>query len=135
MKETFGNSFHTQIQSKNADSFSFSCEFKIKLKSEQEARKWVSEYNEKTKETMVYERNRKGSGKNAVRKPFLCCHHNQWQTGKHSKSTRLLKTTFKEHSSKHTHCPAQMNVTIISPNKVVQDCHKMPKLSLGYPRN
>ena len=29
----------SQIQSKNADSFRFSCEFKIKLKSEQEARK------------------------------------------------------------------------------------------------
>ena len=103
----------SQIQSKNADSFSFSCEFKIKLKSEQEARKWVNEYNEKTKETMVYERNRKGSGKHVVRKLFLRCHHNQRQTGKHSKSTRLLKTTFREHSSKHT---AQMNVTIISPS-------------------
>ena len=63
---------------------------------------------------MVYEHNRKGSGKHVVRKLFLCCHHNQRQIGKHSKSTRLLKTTFREHSSKHTHCPAQMNVTIIS---------------------
>ena len=106
----------SQIQSKNVDSFSFSCEFKIKLKSEQEARKWVNEYNEETKETMVYEHNRKGSGKHVVRKLFLRYHHNQQQTGKHSKSTRLLKTTFKEHSSKHTHCPAQMNVTIISPS-------------------
>ena len=115
-----------QIQHKNADSFSFTCEFKIKLKSEQEARKWVNEYNEKTKETMVYERNRKGSGKHVVRKLFLRCHHNQRQTGKHSKSTRLLKTTFKEHSSKHTHCPAQMNVTIISSSG------KCGKLSKDY---
>ena len=88
-----------QIQYKNADSISFTYEFKIKLKSEQEARKWVNEYNEKSNETMVYERNRKGSGKHVVRKLFLHCHHNQRQTGKHSKNTRLLKTTFKEHSS------------------------------------
>ena len=115
-----------QIQYKNADSCSFTCEFKIKLKSEQDARKWVNEYNEKTKETMVYERNRKGSGKHVVRKLFLRCHHNQRQTGKHSKSTRLLKTTFKEHSSKHTHCPAQMNVTIISSSG------KCGKLSKDY---
>ena len=105
----------SQIQSKNTDSFSFSCEPKIKLKSEQEARKWVNEYNEKTKPIMVYECNKKGCGKHVVRKLFLHCHYNQRQTGKHSKSTRLPKTTFREHSSKHTHCPAQMNVTIISP--------------------
>ena len=65
------------------------------MKSEQEARKWVSEYNEKTKETMVYVRNRKGSGKHVIRKLCLHCHHNQWQTGKHTKNTKLLKTTFK----------------------------------------
>ena len=39
-----------QIQYKNADSFSFTCEFKIE---QVEARKWVDKYNEKTKETMV----------------------------------------------------------------------------------
>ena len=90
--------------------------FAFHVKSEQEVRKWVYEYNEKTKETMVYECNRNRSGEHVVRKLFWHCHHNQQQTGKHSKNTRLLKTTFKEHSSKHTPCPAQINVTIISPS-------------------
>ena len=86
------------------------------MKSKQEARKWVSEYNEKTKETMVYVGNRKGSGKHVVRTLFLHCHHNQRQTSKHTNSIKLLKTTFKKHSSKHTNCPPQMNVTILSPD-------------------
>ena len=103
LPETYDYRF-SQIQYGKSESLTFSCEFKINMKSEQEARKWVSEYNEKTKETMVYVRNRKGSGKHVVRKLFLHCHHNQRQTGKHTKSTKLLKTTFKKHSSKHTNC-------------------------------
>ena len=49
----------------------------------------------KKQETMVNVRNRKGSGKHVVRKLILHCHHNQRQTGKHTKSAKLLKTTFK----------------------------------------
>ena len=70
-------------------------------------------------------RNRKGSGKHVIRKLFLHC-HNQRQTGKHTKSAKLLKTTFKKHSSKHTNCPAQMNVTILSPDG------KLGKLNKNY---
>ena len=98
MKETFGNSRFSQIRSKNADSFIISYEFKIKLKSEQEPRKWVNEYNEKTEETMLYERNRKGSGKPVVRKLFLCSHHNQRQTRKNSKTLGYSKQHLEEAS-------------------------------------
>ena len=96
--ETYDYRF-SQVQYGKSESFTFSFEFKINMKSEQEARKWVSEYNKKTKEIMVYVRNRKGSGKHVVRKLFLHCHHNQRQNGKHNKSTKLLKTTFRKHTA------------------------------------
>ena len=98
----------------NTTTCSFSCEFKIKLCSEAEARKWVSDYNEVTKETMVYTRSKRHSGKHVVTKLFMKCHHNQHSTGKHCKSTKKLKTTFKEHNDKHTSCPAQMSITILA---------------------
>ena len=115
LPETYEYRF-SPLQYGKSELFTFSCEFKINMRSEQENRKWVSEYNEKTKETMVYVRNGKGSGKHVVRKLFLHCHHNLPQTSKHTKSTKLLKTTFKKCSSKHTNCPAQINVTNLSPD-------------------
>ena len=33
----------------------YHCKFRLKLQSEEDARKWVADYNDKTKETMVYE--------------------------------------------------------------------------------
>ena len=72
----------------NTMTCSFSCEFKIQLCSEVEARKWVSDYNEVTKETMVYTRSKRCSGKHVVTKLFMKCHHNQRSTGKHCKSTK-----------------------------------------------
>ena len=52
-----------------------------------------------------------------TRKLFLHCHYNHWQTGKHIKSTigYPKQRSELEHSSKHTHCPVQKNVIIISP--------------------
>ena len=47
----------------NTITCSFSCEFKIKLCYEAEVRKWVSDYNEVTKETMVYTHSKRRSGK------------------------------------------------------------------------
>ena len=49
-----------------------------------------------------------------VTKLFMKCHHNQCSTGKHCKSTKKLKTTFKEHNDKHTSCSAQLNITILA---------------------
>ena len=95
----------------------FNSSFKIDIKCEEAARKWVQEYNETTKETMVYERNRKGTGKNVIRKLYMRCQHKQRETGKHIKSSKPLKTTFKEHNNKQTHCPAQLTITVLASNK------------------
>ena len=97
--------------------FNFNSNFKIDITCEETARKWVQEYNETTKETMVYERNRKGMGKNVIRKLYMRCQHKQRETGKHVKSSKRLKTTFKEHNNKQTHCPAQLIITVLAPNK------------------
>ena len=51
----------------SANDINFNCSFKIKLETEEEARKWISNYNEKTHETMVFERNAKGKGKRILR--------------------------------------------------------------------
>ena len=37
---------------------SYHCSFRVKLQSEEDARKWVVNYDDKTKETMVYERSK-----------------------------------------------------------------------------
>ena len=95
----------------------FHCEFRIKLQSEECARKWVSDYKEKTKETMVYDSCKNLSGKKVVKKWYLRCQHKQRQTGMHTKSTKQLKTTHKEHNNKHTDCPAQMVVKLLPPKK------------------
>ena len=50
---------------------SFNCEFRINLETEESVRKWVAEYNEKTKETMVYECYKNQSGKRIVKKIVL----------------------------------------------------------------
>ena len=50
---------------------SFDCELKIKLESEDGARKWVMEYNERTKETMVYDSCKNLSGKMVIKKMVL----------------------------------------------------------------
>ena len=93
----------------------FHCEFRIKLQSEECARKWVSDYKEKIKETMVYDSCKNLSGKKVVKKWYLRCQHKQRQTGMHTKSTKQLKTTHKEHNNKHTDCPAQMVVKLLPP--------------------
>ena len=62
---------------------------------------------------MVFERNKKQAGKRVLRKLYLRCQHRQRQTGKHKKSDRLLKTTHKQHNTKHTNCPAQIILTIL----------------------
>ena len=46
LPETYDYRF-SQIQYGKSESLTFSCEFKINMKSEQEARIWVNEYNEK----------------------------------------------------------------------------------------
>ena len=87
------------------------------MQSEEDARKWVADYNDKTKETMVYERSKTQNGKRVIKKLYLRCQHKQRQTGKHTKSENALKTTHKQHNDKHTNCPAQMTITILAPNK------------------
>ena len=42
---------------------SYHCTFRLKLESKEDARKWVADYNDKTKETMVYERSETQCGK------------------------------------------------------------------------
>ena len=98
------------------DSYSFNCTFKVKLTTEEAARKWAADYNNITQETMVFERNKKQMGKRVLRKLYLRCHHKQRQTNKHTKSNRILKTMHKEHNNKHTNCPAQMRLTILVPH-------------------
>ena len=68
---------------------SYHCNFGLKLQSEEGARKWVTNYNEKTKETMVYERSKAQNGKRVVKMLYLHCQHNQRQTGKHTKVQTL----------------------------------------------
>ncbi len=96
------------MESSTVDLGSFNCTFKIKLATEEEARKWVADYNNKTQETMIFERNNKQIGKWVLRKLYLRCQHKQRQTGEHAKSARILKTTHKQHNAKHTNCPAQI---------------------------
>lgn len=96
---------------------SFHCTFKIKLSNEEAVRKWLAAYSEKTKETMVYECCKSGKGERVVKKFYLRCQHKQRQTGKHSKSDRVLKTTHKSHNNKHTNCPAQIIATLLAPRK------------------
>ena len=95
---------------------SFNCELKIKLETEESARKWVAEYNEKTKETMVYDCCKNQSGKRVIKKLYLRCQHKQRQTGKHTKSNKALKTTYKHHNNKNMDCPAQIIITLLPPN-------------------
>ena len=40
----------------------------------------------------------------------------------HAKSTKLLKTTHKQHNNKHTNCPAQMVVKLLTPKKHDEFC-------------
>ena len=96
---------------------SFSCDFKVKIENEESARKWIAEYNEKTKETMVYECCKNLSGKRVMKKMYLRCQHKQRQTGKHMKSNKTLKTTHKLHNYKNTDCPAQIIVTLLPQKK------------------
>ena len=76
---------------------SFSCHFRIKIDNEYNTRKWITQYNEKTKETMVFECCKSLSGKHVLKKFFLRCQHKQRQTGQHTKINRPLKTTHKSH--------------------------------------
>ena len=99
---------------------SFICDLKIKLDTEESARKWIEEYNTRTKETMVYECCKSLSGKQVVKKIYLHCQHKQRQTGKHTKSNKTLKTTHKLHNSKNTDCPAQIVITLL-PQKNMMD--------------
>ena len=95
----------------------FECKFRVMMQTEDAARKWLQKYNEKCKETMVYERSKKRDGKRVIKKLFLRCQHKQRQTGQHTKSDRILVTTHKQHNAKHTNCPAQMTLTILVPQQ------------------
>ncbi len=94
---------------------SYNCSFKIELDSEESIKKWVTAFNEKSKETMVYETCRSGKGKKVVKIFYLRCHHKQRQSGMHTKSNKKLKTTHKIHNNKHTNCPAQLMLTLLPP--------------------
>ena len=96
---------------------SYHCSFRLKLQSEKDARKWVADYNQKSKETMVYNRSKTQNGKRVVKKLYLRYQHNQRQTGKHTKSANTLKTTHKQHNNKHTNCPAHMTITVLASNR------------------
>ena len=95
---------------------SFNCELKIQLETEESARKWVAEYNEKTKETVVYDCCKNQSGKRVIKKLYLRCQHKQRKTGKHTKSNKALKITHKQHNNKNTDCPAKITITLLPPN-------------------
>ena len=105
----------TVVNFDNLDSFN--CQFRINLDNEDSTRKWIADYNEKTKETMVFECCKSLSGKHVIKKFFLRCQHKQRQTGQHTKCNKPLKTTHKVHNNKQTNCPAQMKVTLLPPKK------------------
>ena len=48
-----------EIDSNEPDANNFTCTFSIKLENEENAKQWVKEYNDITKQTMVFERNKK----------------------------------------------------------------------------
>ena len=80
---THNNNMVTVTHFQDLDSFN--CELKLKLGTEESVRKWVADYNEKTKETMVYECCKNLSGKGVLKKLYLLCQHKQRQTGKYTK--------------------------------------------------
>ena len=45
---------------------SYNCSFKLELDSEESVKEWVSAYNEKSKETRVFESCRSGKGKKVI---------------------------------------------------------------------
>lgn len=96
---------------------SFQCTFKLKLDNEGDIKSWIAAYNSKTKETMVFDCCKTGKGKRVLKKFYLRCQHKQRQTGKHTKSDRILKTTHKTHSNRNTNCPAQIIITLLAPSK------------------
>ena len=56
---------------------SYHCSLRLKMQSEEDARKWVADYNDKTKETMVYERSKIQNGKRVIKTLYLRCQHKQ----------------------------------------------------------
>lgn len=122
-----------EIEGNELDTNNFNCTFKIKLGNEDDVREWVKDYNEITKQTMVYERNKKQAGIRVLRKLYLRCQHKQRQTGKHTKSDKMLKTTHKEHNNKNTNCPAQMVLTILAPLKQHEEF--LVKVTLKHTHN
>ena len=86
----------------------------IKLETEEGARKWIAEYNKRTKETMVYDCCKNLSGK---LKRCTCAVSINRDTLVCIQSTKTLKTTHKQHNNKNTDCPAQIVVTLLPPKK------------------
>ena len=102
--------------------------FDINISKELDIKEWITEFNKKTKQTMVIERTRKG--KRVLCKLYLKCHHNQRRTGSHALKEKSLKTTYKGHSDKNTSCPTTLIATVMANKDCVtmqlNACHNHP---------
>ena len=79
----------TEVDYCNIHTHNYKCSLKIKLQNE-EARKWVQEYNSVTQEAMVFQRSKNQLGKRVCKKLYLQCHHYQRNR---AMSNICLKTT------------------------------------------
>ena len=104
----------TEVDYCNIHTHNFKCSLKIKLQNEEEARKWVQEYNSVTQETMVFQRSKNQLGKRVCKKLYLQCHHYQRNR---AMSNICLKTTHRLHNTKNRNCPAQIIITILAPHQ------------------
>ena len=107
----------TEVDYCNIHTHNFIRGLKIKLQNEEEARKWVQEYNSVTQETMVFQRSKNQLGKQVCKKLYLQCHHYQRNR---AMSNICLKTTHRLHNTKNCNCPAQIIITILAPHQ----CHQ-----------
>ena len=104
----------TEVDYCNIHTHNFKCSLKIKLRNEEEARKWVQEYNSATQETMVFQRSKNQLGKRVCKKLYLQCHHYQRNR---AMSNICLKTTHRLHNTKNRNCPAQIIITMLAPHQ------------------
>ena len=119
----------TEIHNCNIQAHNFKCSFKIRLENEDDARKWVQEYNTGTQETMVFQRSKKRVGQRVCKKRYLRCHHRQRTTG----NNKDLLTTHQTHSNKNCNCPAQLTLTILAPHK--RHCGYLTEVMLQHNHN
>lgn len=81
----------------------YEAEFRIAIDSEESARTWIKQYQKISKVTLRVAATKPTSGKANLFKIFYRCQH---------KTLPRSVTANQKTSSKNTHCPAQLNLTV-----------------------